>query len=568
MSGLTRLLSLVGRFPTVLRTLSALRPAQARAQIHHMLLGMPKPFRGEGDPPTFAVAAVRTGFLEAAPHIRASESGVGLRVELLGREIVFPTVLSEFDWAAAPHGPLAAYHLHEQAYLRHVDVAPDRRAEIILDWINRHPTGVGWDPHPISLRLLSWGKLLLTQGALPEDAALRAKMARSMRDQAETLSRGLEVRLQANHLLSNLVGVVWAGLLLDGAEAAGWRERSALLVREFEAQVHADGGHEERSPMYHSLLLENVLDLLNLARVSPSADASLTSCLERGALRMARALRFYTAPDGRISLFADSAWGISAEPGTLGRYASALGLAIEDDAPAEGGLHLLADSGYARLASAGFDAIVSTRGPSPAHQPGHAHCDVLGFELCVDGERIVTDTGVYEYQVGPNRLAARSTASHATLQFDGREQSEIWSAHRVGGRASTRAPNAQESGAVEFSVVGWGGAPPHQRRIGVRENGFEVEDQVVKDGHDVISRFPLAPGFRVEGMTDDVPVAGTLVLCRDETGMRIRVSLPDALSWRVVPGVFFPTFHERVPRLVLEGRGRTPIVAMLRFERA
>ena len=33
-------------------------------------------------------------------------------------------------------------------------------------WIDRHTSGAGWDPHPISLRTLAWTKLLLTQGAL------------------------------------------------------------------------------------------------------------------------------------------------------------------------------------------------------------------------------------------------------------------------------------------------------------------------------------------------------------------------------------------------------------------
>jgi len=568
MSGVSRLLSLVGRLPTVLRTLSALRPAQAKAQIHHMFFGLPEPYRGAGGGPTLAVDRAQAVFLGAAPYIAASETGNGLRIELLRREIVFPPTLSDFDWTAAPHGPLVAYHLHEQAYLRHANVSPQRRAEIILDWIDRHETGVGWDPHPISLRLLSWGKLLLTPGALPEDATLRAKMMGSMRDQAESLSRGLEVRLQANHLLSNLLGVVWAGLLLDGTDAAGWRERSAMLIQEFAAQVHPDGGHEERSPMYHSLLLENVLDLLNLARASEHADAALVTCLEGVARRMGEALRVYTGPDGRICLFADSAWGVCAEPESLSRYAEALGLVVAEGASEEGALTVLPDSGYARLACEGFDALVSTHGPSPAHQPGHAHCDVLGFELFVDGDRVVTDTGVFEYQVGPNRLAARSTESHATLQFNGREQSEIWSAHRVGGRAATAIPRTLESGAVEFSVIGWGGAPEHRRRIQIREQGFEIEDRVSQAGHDVVSRFPFAPEMQVEGTATGERVSGSLILRSEQSGTQVRIVLPDALEWQLESGVFFPTFHESVPRLVLVGRGRTPLEASLRFERA
>ena len=40
---------------------------------------------------------------------------------------------------------------------------------MIVDWIEHHRRGIGWDPHPISLRVFSWGKLLLSADSLPAE---------------------------------------------------------------------------------------------------------------------------------------------------------------------------------------------------------------------------------------------------------------------------------------------------------------------------------------------------------------------------------------------------------------
>ncbi len=546
------LLGLIPRLPTVVRTLGHVRPAQARAQLVHMLFGGARRVRLEEPAPRLAVTAPATPFLAPPAHVVVRVRGERAELELLARTI--EVVPGSIDWATQTHGPLFAYHLHEQAYLRHAALSPGTRRAILLDWIGRHESGVGWDPHPVSLRLLSWGKLLLTSGALPgpeEDGdAGRAAMLASMADQAETLSRGLETRLQANHLLSNLIGVVFAGLLLEGSRADRWRARSDELVAELGRQIGRDGGHEERSPMYHALLLENVLDLTNLARASERTPSGLVAALSEHASRMLDALALWTLPDGRIALFADAAWDVAAETGVLVDYGIRLG--VVDAAPETSRLAFV-DAGYARLARGPFVMIASLAGPAPAHQPGHAHCDAGSFELCVEGRRLVSDAGVHEYVPGSLRDLARSTRSHATLIFDDREQSETWAAHRVGGRVRI---GACEAGADFFTLEmqGWHRkAPHHVRSAFVRDEDVILVDVVRASGHVVESRLPLAPGWRVT-------LEGRSARAEHEAGgAAICIELPEALEWRVESAPFFPGFHRAVERPVLVGRGRTPI---------
>ena len=555
MSRLGSILGLVGRAPTVLRTVVHLRPAQVRAQVAHLFTGVPAPVRLDAPNLSLAVATPSTPFLPPAPHVHVrAAAGDAVALQLLGLDLeIQPDAV---PWTTDRHGPLFAYHLHEQAWLRHADLSPGIRRAIVEGWMDRHDEGTGWDPHPISLRLLAWGKLLLTEGALPAEEGLRTRMLRSMADQAETLSRGLEIRLQANHLLSNRIGVVWAGLLFGGEAADRWRAGSEALLAEFDAQVHPDGGHEERSPMYHSLILENGLDLLNLARASERTPEGFADALAGVLARMTEALARWTGPDGRIALFADSAWGVAAEPEALFDYAQRLGVIdappIAEDGAAEG-------SAYERRTNGDFVLIASTGGPAPAHQPGHAHCDALAFELFAGGRRLVTDTGVYEYRPGALRDRARATSSHATLAFDGREQSEVWSAHRVGGRAKGVRLEGGETFSVH-EVRGWSrGAPRHVRRFDLAGEVVTIEDTVRAGGHSVESRLPLAPEWTVE------LVGGDLARLRHEDGTQAEIAFEGGLAWTVERAPFYPGFHREVDRAVLVGRGVTPIATRITF---
>ena len=566
MSRIATIAGLLPRLPMVLRTLRQIRLDQARAQLQHMISGVPAPVRLSDPAPQLAVETASTPFLAPAPHIEIRRVGDVAELTLLGLDLELDLGVRGIDWLTQEHGPLFAYHLHEQAYLRHESMLPADRGIIIEDWIGRHERGVGWDPHPISLRLLCWGKLLLTEGALPDET--KDAMLRSMADQAETLSQGLEIRLQANHLLSNLIGVVFAGMLFEGSRADDWLARVEFFEAELAAQVHADGGHEERSPMYHSLLLEGILDLLNLASASPRAPAGLVAILRSTASRMVTALGFYTAADGRISLLADSAWGIAAHPDALVEYAARLGINFE---PSHSGIKALEDSGYVRLQGEGFDVIVSTSEPRPAHQPGHAHCDALAFELSVAGARLVTDTGVYEYRPGPRRQLSRATSSHATLVFDGEEQSELWSAHRVGGRARCEAARVESTGDVWTSVQGWAvGAPQHERCFRLREGegegqgAFEVIDRVLDADAGVVSNLPIAPGW------DLTPTEGGVIARRplaNDEWLIVQIDLPKELDWKIERAPFYPTFHREIERDVLVGRGQTPLDCTIRFKR-
>jgi uncharacterized heparinase superfamily protein len=334
-------------------------------------------------------------------------------------------------------------------------------------------------------------------------------------------------------------------VLLDGPDAEAWRAGEHVLRSELAEQIGADGAHYERSPMYHALVLERVLDLLNLAaaragRLAPALEADLRA----HASRMLGALAVWTHPDGEIALVGDAAFGIAPAPAELVDYAARLGLASAGP-PVAG---VLDGAGFVRLAAGRWSLLASVAGPRPAYQPGHAHCDALAFELCVGRERLVTDTGVCEYVPGPRRDASRATRSHATLAVDGCEQAELWAAHRVGGRPRVQLRGVEPNRAAEASCAGW--ATPgvvHIRRFEVSEAAVRIVDRVEGRAKEVEASLPLAPG--VQPTLD-----GRRASLRLPSGERIELMLPEALAWSVERGPYFPAFGRELERPVLRGR--------------
>jgi hypothetical protein len=553
---------------TVLRTVRHLRFPQAVAQLRHVLAPPPSgPGTSQGATPSLATHQASCPFLPPARHAHCSRTPEVTTLRLLNREVAFRDAV---DWDFAQEGPLFAYQLHHFDHARCDALSPGDRVALILDWIEHHPAGVGWDPHPISHRVLAWGKLLLAPGALglgqeelgpeelgPEGPGQEAQetIRRSLAAQLDALSRGIEHRLQANHLFTNLLALVFGGCLFAGPRADGWLASGDAFRAELRDQFHPDGAHEERSPMYHAVLLEQVLDLLNLARTVPArAPAGLVEELTDTASRMCGALEVWTRPDGEIALFGDAAFGIAPRPSELADYASVLNVPVLGPEQPD----RLQWGGFARLRDGAFDAIVSLAGPSPDHQPGHSHCDALAFELSVGGERVVTDTGVFEYVPGRDRDLARATRSHATIEVAGEDQAELWAAHRVGGRPWVEVVDYAPGRSCEATCTGWSGKAVHRRRFELEDNVLLVHDSVEAAGSGTPFparlTLPLAPGLaaRLVGeagaereMRVRLPGAGEL-----------KVDLPggDSVRWHLERTDSFPEMGRRVARWCLVGK--------------
>jgi len=163
------------------------------------------------------------------------------------------------DWQPGGADKLWIYNLHYFDDLN-AHAAANRRHwhhQLLERWVAENPPGQGegWEPYPLSRRIVNWVKWGLRGNAFP--AACRTSLA----VQARWLLGRLEYHLLGNHLLANASALVHAGLYFAGPEAERWYGRGMhILGRELPAQVLPDGGHFERSTMYHASTLEHLLD--------------------------------------------------------------------------------------------------------------------------------------------------------------------------------------------------------------------------------------------------------------------------------------------------------------------
>ncbi len=376
------------------------------------------------------------------------------------------------DWNDGCIDKLLLYNLHYFDDLN-AETASERlgwHRELIERWIddNPAPDGNGWEPYPLSLRIVNWIKWQLRESALSERAL------ESLSIQATVLSQSIEYHLLANHILANGKALCFAGCFFDGKEASRWLRRGRkILDDQLNEQILNDGGHFELSPMYHAILLEDILDLINLFR---SYDDDYWQTLSTLACRMLCWLQLMTHPDGGLSYFNDATAGVAPALSRLKDYASRL--SVEIPAMPSGGVKLLADCGYARYDNAALAVIIDVGKIGPDYQPGHGHCDCLSFELSHCGRRVLVNTGVSTYNANSRRSVERATSSHNTVSIESSEQSEIWSAFRVGRRAfpldvklSENSVAAGHDGYARFGVI-------HHREFAFGEDKLEIIDEL------------------------------------------------------------------------------------------
>ncbi|HEX6909525.1 MAG TPA: heparinase II/III family protein, partial [Longimicrobium sp.] len=312
---------MLGRALLYARTLRHLRPEQlAFLPIRRVQARLSLPKTGPGEPIDPARAAPLAAEVIAwgpgdagARRARADEVRAGVFRFLNHAE----TLPEQPDWTARRVGHLWSYHLHYFAYA--VDLAwawrmtgdaayADRFSALARGWIGATEggRGDGWEPYALATRAIHWMEALLLFGE-GLNGETRDVVGRSLWRQLAVLERRLERHLLANHLQRDLQALAVGGQLFAGVDAARWRRTGARgLWRELDEQVLGDGGHFERSPMYHAVALDDYLRAAALLRVG---GEPIPAAAEERLRRMTRAFGVLSRPDGSLHLFNDAAQG-------------------------------------------------------------------------------------------------------------------------------------------------------------------------------------------------------------------------------------------------------------------
>lgn len=468
--------------------------------------------------------------------------------------------LSAIGWDGGSVDRLWRYHQH---YFDDVVAkgAPERaewHRALIARWIAENPPGrgVGWEPYPTSRRIVNWITMELEGHQLSADAT------HSLAAQARWLARHVEWHLLGNHLVANAKGLLFAGLFFMGSEADAWRQTAVnILSRQVPEQVLSDGGHFERSPMYHAIVLEDFLDIVNLTAAYGATAGDdvqgVAATLRSTASLMLRWLSAMVHPDGEISFFNDAAFGVAAPYRELQAYAAALGVAESSYESRD--LITLEPSGSIRIEQGPVVAILDVGPVGPDYLPGHAHADTLSWELSFEGCRVLCNSGTSVYGTGPERQRQRGTAAHNTVTIDGLDSSEVWAGFRVARRARpfglnvVRTADGMTVSCAHDGYTRLPGRPLHVRHWSFSDHSIEVRDEVRGPG-EALSHWHWHPDVIIE--SDE---HGGGLTARLPNGRCLRVDA-EGMSLRSEPTTWHPEFSASRPT--------TKTVGMLRGKEA
>jgi hypothetical protein len=326
--------------------------------------------------------------------------------------------------------------------------APDERfawyslaRELARDWIRKVPAGraVAWEVGPLARRVRN---LLLLQGffvtELRADAETRRELLLAAYDQAAALAAAVGRHAPDPWLIAAGQALMLAGRFFDGLEARGWVETgSGLVWGQLREQVHEDGGHVSRSPVWHAFVLAEYLGVLALLR----ADNDDVPIWGRKRVKgMADSLARLAHPDGTLPEFgpspADDTWPVPELLATAAVVLHEPAFAHTPELPGTWPLLLLGEAGrrtYAGLARrvettavmaralrrTGFYLLAGGTGDVMVVDGGSQPCTdgaaTFGFELSVGGAPLVIGAHVTSEEEGPVAAHARRRSARNVL---------------------------------------------------------------------------------------------------------------------------------------------------------
>ncbi len=398
--------------------------------------------------------------------------------ELLAGKVTFLYEQEDFCWNGVWEIPersaLWNFNLHYFEFLfplakAYKDTGEEKYLEevknSILGWIAGNPQsagGPGWSAYTIALRTVNWLSCLTAlNGALEEDAPFYRQFAASVYEQYCFLACHLEKDLLANHYFEDLKALIICALYFgdEGMLSAALKE----FKEQCREQVLPDGMHFELSPMYHKIILEDVLRVAEALRGAGRGDAEIENYIQP---MLDVAYSFEEGLD-RIPLFNDGGDNVA-------KSLSALMLAAENHFGIQPVYKAqLPDSGYYIFKQGDWKLIVDAGQPGPAYIPGHAHCDALSFELFKDGKPVLVNCGTYAYQC-EQRPFFRSTPAHNTVMCESAEQSQCWGVFRMGKRCRVRVISSSDR-AVKVEMI------DQNKKHVIREFILENDSLTIKD---------------------------------------------------------------------------------------
>jgi uncharacterized heparinase superfamily protein len=416
---------------------------------------------------------------------------------------------------------------------------------LVEDWIENNPVGYGvnWTiAMEASIRSWNW---MAGYYFFCESKSLSNEFWMKFFKSLFIHGKFIEYHLEAawhngNHYLTDVSGLIALGIFFQHADfGKRWLNFGIKsLTAEMVQQVYSDGVDYEKSTSYHRLVLELFYTSTILClRNNYQFPSWYTERLEH----MFDFVQAYTRPDGSIPIIGD------ADDGRLFRFTlndnandhrhtlsvgailfqrndfkyiakefsqDALWLfgtegfekyqalkephySTHSKAFKDGGFYIMQNENVHLFADAG-DIGMNGQG-------GHGHNDTFSFELWMNGEPLIVDSGTYAYTFDiASRQEFRSTKAHNTIVVDGNELAEFAGLWKI--KEDKTRPHVIEWKATEtediLEVEHYGYDPViHRRKFHLKKTTPTLVITDLLEGignHNIESFLHFAPSVRVE----------------------------------------------------------------------
>lgn len=334
--------------------------------------------------------------------------------------------------------------------------------ELVENWIENNPYafGDGWHPYTISLRITNWiATYQIFKEEISREKAFEKSFRKSIYQQYKYLQNNLEKDVLGNHYFENIKALIVASVFFEDTKVKNKFKKE--LLKQLKEQILEDGMHFELSPMYHKIILEDLIKIAYWLKNDEVYKKLITYIQKMIDVTYSLEKNF-----GKTPAFNDSADGVSKDYKCLLEVCKKyFELTPESNTS-------LIKSGFYIIEDQNKKLIFDTGEICPTYLPAHGHCDALSFELSKNGFPLIVNSGTYRYENGEWRDFFRSTKAHNTVSVSSKEQSQFWGSFRVAKRINRVRRKQFIYKNIEFyagSYVSYSGTE-HKRFIGNIDN--------------------------------------------------------------------------------------------------
>ena len=401
------------------------------------------------------------------------------------------------DWE---FGELWCYELNYFNFLNQNKSNYEIEKALLFNWIKLkyNEKLIPYDPYPTSQRIVNsikwYGRF---HHYLSQDEC--QAFNNYFRKDINILYFNLEYHLLGNHLLDNLIALVYA---VHSFEKFSKRDKILKkFIKQLDEQILDDGCHFELSTSYHLKITEKLLNLYSflISLNINTRDKDFCFSLKSYLLKMLGWIQSMAKPDNYMPAFGDST-----QISTI-QIISILDLAEKlEITPAN---LKLSECGYRKIIINGAKIVIDCGSLGPYYIPGHAHCDALSFTINKGIKGILVDPGVSTYELGELRNLERHESLHNTITVTGNNQGQIWSRFRMGLRSKVKILS-EDDNKLSTRIEYYGGAIL-TRNFMFSTNEIEIHDYVENCNEQCIANFHFHPDISLD-------INGSTVMINDD----------------------------------------------------